>query len=227
MSELFKIYIDSFNILYKKLLNNINSIPNLKESKIFLLLDSYETICLTIDSQLKESEKLIKQMDLEISIQKTKDKAELNQISTFKKQIEDLKNIYNKNIENYNTSSKLSQLTINSNSSNPDISNQVLQKQSSLENEKLIVNSSEKLEKAKMIALQVEGTSKAIMHDLEKQTGDMKNIGNKINDINVSLENSGTIIDRMMSRENRNKTLVGLFSVTLVTIFVLILYNKF
>jgi TolA-binding protein len=100
------------------------------------------------------------------------------------------------------------------------------QSQKLLEKEALVGKSQEKLENAKRSALEIENTSKNVMIDLESQTQKLNNIQGKIVSLNGSIDSSSSIIARIMNREHRNKALIGMFSVTLVTLFIFILCSR-
>jgi hypothetical protein len=174
---------------------------------------------------MKEAERMLKQMDLEISM--GKDKANnIKLFNNYKKRLEDFRNSYFKYKEDYIYTKKMKEIiVINETERQNQSENQLLQ-QTLFENERVVQKTGESLQNAKQTVLEIENTSKVIMKDLERHTGDLKNIGNKVGDISGNLNASNALISRMMSRENRNKALLGVFSVTLVTLFVLILYTK-
>lgn len=96
-----------------------------------------------------------------------------------------------------------------------------------LSDDQIALKSSAKLQQGIRTALEMENVSIGIMKDLEKQTNQIKDINSNINELNTEISSSNNIITRIMNRENRNRTLIGFFSVTLVTLFVLILYTKY
>ena len=73
----------------------------------------------------------------------------------------------------------------------------------------------------------MEGVSKEDMRDLERQTGQLKNINNKVHELNDELDHSNSIMSRIMKKENRNKVMIGVFSIAILLIFGLIMYFKF
>ena len=99
-------------------------------------------------------------------------------------------------------------------------------KQKLIENEELAWQQGEKLEGAKRSAIEMEGVSMHIMHDLDHQTNQLKIIHSKTNEMSGELEESNSIMGRIMKRENRNKVIIGVFSFIIVLAFILILYFK-
>jgi hypothetical protein len=176
---------------------------------------------------MKEAERMLKQMDLEISMN-TKDKVNNTKLfNNYKKRLEDFRCTYFKCKEDYIYTKKMREMVVMTETERSNQSeSQLLQKQSIFANEQMVERTNDSLQRAKHTVLEIENSSKEVMKDLERQTGDLKNIGNKVGEMNVSLNASNALISRMMSRENRNKALIGIFSVTLVTLFVLILYTK-
>jgi len=64
------------------------------------------------------------------------------------------------------------------------------------------------------------------MTDLEDQTGKLQNINRNVVDISEELHHSGSIMRRILRRENRNKLLLGLFGIMILIIFIIILFVK-
>jgi len=83
-----------------------------------------------------------------------------------------------------------------------------------------------KLDRAKRSAIEIENISKNVMVDLESQTQKLHSTQLKIGNLNTSIDNSGNLITRIMNREHRNKAIIGVFSVTLVALFIMIMYTK-
>lgn len=93
-----------------------------------------------------------------------------------------------------------------------------------IENEELAWKQGEKLENAKRAVIEMEGVSLGVMRDLDRQTGQLRNINSKVGDMNQELDFSKSILGRIMKRENRNKIIIGVVVVIIGLIFILILY---
>ncbi len=65
-----------------------------------------------------------------------------------------------------------------------------------------------------------------IMNDLEHQNEIMKGVSTKLNDMNVNIENSNSLINRMIRRENRNKMIIFIFAMLIIFSFLIILCVK-
>lgn len=88
-------------------------------------------------------------------------------------------------------------------------------------------NQHEKLEKAKRTTIEMEGISLEVMKQLEHQTGQMKGIGGKVNDMNQNIDESNSLLKRMMKRQNRNKTIVVTCGALMAVSLIVILCLKF
>lgn len=182
---------------------------------------------------MKEAERMLKQMDLELTTNSNLDGKIKNSFTTYKKKYEDMKSKYFVTKENYTYTKKMEEMILTTQREAAlDVNNSInsetelTHSQKLLEKEVLVGKSGEKLERAKRSALEIENTSKNVMLDLESQTQKLNSAQLKINGLNTSLDTSGSIITRIMDREHRNKAIIGIFSVTLVTLFVLILCSR-
>jgi hypothetical protein len=87
-------------------------------------------------------------------------------------------------------------------------------------------NQLEKLEGAKRATLDIIQTGNEIGRELHSQTEKMGGIKEKLNSMNDEIDNSNSIIRRMMRRENRNKAIIAVFSIGLIIVFLIIMYFK-
>ncbi len=183
---------------------------------------------------MKEADRMIKQMELELTTGNSIDIKSKNSFQIYKKKIDDMKAKYFKIKENFTYTKKMEDMIIqnkteeinNINNNNINNANES-QAQLHVENNSLIAsNSDDKLQRAKRSALEIENMSKNVMVDLEGQTQKLNSTNSKLSMMNGSLDNSSSIMTRMMNRENRNKALVGVFSVTLATFFIFVLCSK-
>jgi hypothetical protein len=100
------------------------------------------------------------------------------------------------------------------------------QKSKLIENEALAYKQQQSLEQAKRVALDIEHQSIGIMNGLEQNNQMLKGVNNKVSNLNNNLDNSNSIMTRILRKENRNKLVIAGFSVLLLTIFSIILYNN-
>jgi hypothetical protein len=84
-----------------------------------------------------------------------------------------------------------------------------------------------KLESAKRIGIETESVSLEICKDLHAQSEKMYGIKEKVSNINEELTSGNNLLKRIMRRENRNKTIIIMFSVFLFISLLLIAYFKY
>jgi hypothetical protein len=212
------IYIENLNIIFNKLHKTLKTLGLQKT-------DKFDIACNDMDINIKEAERMLKQMDLEITVN-IKDKQDnLKIFNNYKKRLNDYRSDYFKEKEVYIYTIKMQDMIVTTETDRQNTSeSQPFQGKSLLDIQE---STNEKLQHAKKTVTEIENTSKAIMNDLEKQTCDLKYIGENVGDLQKSISSSNALINRMLNRENRNKTFVGVFSVTLVTLFVVIGYMRF
>lgn len=193
-------------------------------------LDKFDIVCNDLDINFKEAERMLKQIDLELTTN-TESKEYISDVASknYKGRYDELKSKFFKIKENYIYTKKMEEMIISSKKDSEESmndSNLMLQ----IESKNMIASNSlisaEKLENAKRSALSIENMSKNVMIDLESQTHKLQSTNAKVVLLNSSLESSSNIILKMMNRENRNKAFVGLFSVTLLTFFLFILSSR-
>ena len=207
MSDVFKIYEDSLNIS----INNIKRILNKK--------DFNNDDISKLSDNLKESKRLIKQMNLEISSLKNSNK--------FEKEIENKFTNYQTTIENYSQEIYRIQNNFNNNSKtfnsnimlegNDSESNRQLQKMGLIENEDGFI-----IDEMQREAYKIEDIGKNINYNLNQQGEQMQSIRNNIIDLNKDIDQSNTLINKLLKRENRNRCIVYL--IIIIAIVLLFLY---
>jgi len=207
MSDVFKIYEDSLNIS----INNIKRILNKK--------DFNNDDISKLSDNLKESKRLIKQMNLEISSLKNSNK--------FEKEIENKFSNYQTTIENFSQEIYRIQNNFNNNTkifnSNMILegydseSNRQLQKMGLIENEDGFV-----IDEMQREAYKIEDIGNNINYNLNQQGEQMQSIRNNIYDLNKDIDKSNTLINKLLKRENRNRCIVYL--IIIIAIVLLFLY---
>jgi hypothetical protein len=215
MSELFSIYEENLNIIFNKITKLFKNLSCIEQEKFNLISND-------IDLNLKEAERMIKQMDLELTIKG--DGKQKKIFSEYKLRYEKFRKELFTLKENFTYNIKMKGLiTDDLDSSRNELVSPSDQKEI---NTLLINNCSNKLENAKRTAIQMEGMSKTIQTELDSQTQKLGSTNLKISQMNTTLSSGTSIISRMLNRNERNKFLLGLFSLGLVCIFVLIVYTK-
>jgi hypothetical protein len=209
MSDVFKIYEDSLNIS----INNIKRILNKK--------DFNNDDISKLSDNLKESKRLIKQMNLEISSLKNSNK--------FEKEIENKFTNYQTTIENYSQEIYRIQNNFNNNSKtfnsnimlegNDSESNRQLQKMGLIENEDGFI-----IDEMQREAYKIEDIGKNINYNLNQQGEQMQSIRNNIIDLNKDIDQSNTLINKLLKRENRNRCIVYLIIIIAVVLLFIYYY---
>ena len=100
------------------------------------------------------------------------------------------------------------------------------QKSKLIGNDALAYKQQQNLENAKRAAIEIEHASIGIMNGLEHNNGMLKGVDSKVNELNNNLDDSNSILARIMKKENRNKLLIVGFAIILLTAFSLILYHN-
>ena len=207
MSDVFKIYEDSLNIS----INNIKRILNKK--------DFNNDDISKLSDNLKESKRLIKQMNLEISSLKNSNKSEKeieNKFSNYQTTVENFAQEIYRIQNNFNNNSKI----LNSNmilEGNDSESNRQLQKMGLIENEDGFI-----IDEMQREAYKIEDFGKNINYNLNQQGEQMQSIRNNIYDLNKDIDKSNTLINKLLKRENRNRCIVYL--IIIIAIVLLFLY---
>lgn len=75
-------------------------------------------------------------------------------------------------------------------------------------------------------AVEVEKMSFDIMLNLDRQTNQIKNVRDNVFKMHDEVEQSDSLVTKMLRRENRNKMYVIVFSICLCIAFGILLYIK-
>jgi len=226
-SELLKIYLDLIDHLtaqIKKLIENYkfsstNDKPNLSND---------------IEKNFKESERIFKQIELEIVVQGAEFRK--NFIKTYEEKnrlLNDLRLMYKKEKENFKFKNKEESLLIkvNSDDSYKGKKNALLLNDSSLvncdEDSMLTVlniesNSQHKLNTIARTGIELQNISEGIKKDLHRHSDDILNINQKVRLVNNTIDTSNSMMYSMLSNTRRNKFILGIFSFSLVFTLILI-----
>jgi hypothetical protein len=237
-SVLYQVYKDQLNSLLtqgNKMIQNLNTNNS-----------GYDKLCSEIEKNLKESNRTLKQLDLEINLNmggvssgngnlgRTNFRKEYSEL---KKNIDAMSVNFVKEKEKYITRIKQSELVINFSSSgtgnNNEINNnssqrEILLNRNNSTNEEILINSTGgKLDSCLIELNKIEGTSEEIKRSLNSHIEQMIKIRSNVEEMNNEVDKSNSLMRRLITRGNRNKALISVFSVTLVCMFLLILYSRF
>lgn len=219
MSELFYIYQDNLYIIFNKitrLMTNISSLP----------IPKFDLVCKDIDMNMREAERMLKQMDIELKTCDEKDSMEQVKIfQFFKAKYEETKSKMFNIKEEMTFTKRMDEMIVSNENTSADDS---LQKKLLVKEnvEEIADKASNKLELAKRTAVEVEKTSNVIMIELQNQSTQMQHVAHKIENLNQSLNNSNSILSQMINRQNKNKIILGAFSLTLISLLFFILYSN-
>lgn len=95
-----------------------------------------------------------------------------------------------------------------------------------IENEQSVWRQNDKLEKAKRSAVEVESVSVEVMRQLDNQTNQMKIIESKVNNMNNNIDESDSLLNKIMRMENRNKLIVTIFFTLIILVILSLLFFK-
>ena len=164
-----------------------------------------KSILESIDKLIKETEKTITDYNIHLTISDNNNskfniKAVQNKILNHKKKYKKLKEKFDKMKTNEN------------NRFNDDETS-----------ESLSFNSFHKLQLATRSTIEMENMSGNILGNLNSQTTQMKGVNSKIGNINVDIDSSNNILNKMFNRQNKDKKMIIIFAVILVFILVSVL----
>ena len=215
MSELFPVYKKNFEKNLDKIKDSMVKVEELNSSNEKTSDNSSITETYNL---INEGEKIIKQMQIEISSLKDSNgyNEYIEKIKEFQFTIYQLKKNLKKLEENYKD--KANSLLFENN-------NSALGK-GLIANEVLAYQGKQKIEEAKRALYNIEDNGKQALNSLEKQTSTMKAVNVKISGMNDNLENSNNLLNKMKLRYQRNKNHIILFGIILILIICLIIMWK-
>jgi len=214
MSHLLSIYEKNFRKSQESINKNIEKIydylsdSNKKEYNHNEIMEQIEN---TIDNQ----QKIIKQIEVEISSSSSIKKEDLegfnSKIISYKQSLEINKKKYRELEEKINL--KEASLIITDN-------NQL--KGNLLKKEQLAYTGTQKIQEVKRALAEAEDSGNKIMIDMEKQTNIMKNTNSKLKGMNSELDESNIILNKMKNRVKKNRNIIKYLSLTLLLILAII-----
>jgi hypothetical protein len=216
MSDLFSVYENNLSKLITKLKTTLDNLGNIIDNKEFNKSNDNK-LFLECFNLISESEKIIKQMNIENSsiINKTLFDDYQLRITTYSSALNEYKKTLNK-LEDRYKEKKNSLLFDGKNDLNGNL----------IQNEQLAYSGNQKLQEARRVLAGTEDIGTKILSSMEKQTENMKAINVKIGGMNDDLENSNNILNRMKVRYEKNKRSIIIFGGILIIIIICIILYK-
>ena len=154
---------------------------------------------------------------MEIQLMTSNDSKNANNLKNFKNGLDQYKKKIKSAKENLNNTNNLDSMLI---------SEKENQKEKLINNEEKAWNQYENLENAKRKTIEMESISIDVARELHGHTEKMKGTNLKLTDLNKEISSSNKLITGMFRRAYRNKIVLVLFSLTLICIFLMIVYLK-
>jgi hypothetical protein len=216
MSDLFSVYENNLSKLITKLKTTLDNLGNIIDNKEFNKSNDNK-LFLECFNLISESEKIIKQMNIENSsiINKTLFDDYQLRITTYSSALNEYKKTLNR-LEDRYKEKKNSLLFDGKNDLNGNL----------IQNEQLAYSGNQKLQEARRVLAGTEDIGTKILSSMEKQTENMKAINVKIGGMNDDLENSNNILNRMKVRYEKNKRSIIIFGGILIIIIICIILYK-
>ena len=204
MSELFEIYNSNIKKVFNQLEDNFNTLKLSSNDN-----DSTNNIFSQISTNLNEAQKLLRNLDIEISSESHSSDYYLivkKHRATYNKYLKNLRKLKEK-FENENKEILLSDLN---------------KKKLGDNNEEIAYNSFNKLNEARRSTLEMENVGNDVMKDMNGQSIQMKNLNSKIGNVGDELVLSTNVINEMQKHHRKNKIIIISYSIFLIVIFFLI-----
>ena len=215
MSELFSVYKNNFEKNLEKIKDSMAKVEEANNSQDKTPENSFITETYNL---INEGEKIVKQMQIEISSLNGSDEYNeySDKIRDFQFTMYQLKRKLKKLEDTFKD--KISNSLFENNDSNL--------KNGLIANEVLAYQGKQKIEEAKRTLYNIEDNGKQALNSLEKQTSTMKAVNVKIAGMNDDLENSNNLLNKMKIRYQRNKRQIFIFGIILILIIALIIVWK-
>ena len=211
MSELLSTYEKSFRKTQDMINKNIDKITiSIGDNDVSSSMEILERL---IDDQ----KKIIKQIEVEISSSvKKEDYDGFNtKISMYKSNLE----MNRKKFKNLEEKIKIQEVV--KTTDKKDLSGDLIK------NEQLAYAGNQKLQEAKRVLANAEDMGNKIMVNMDEQTNTMKHTNTKLKGMNVELDESNNILNKMKSRLRKNKKIICYLSVSFIVILLLVATYKF
>ena len=229
MTELLNIYNDNLQVIFNKINRLIPIFTN-------QTIEKFELHSKDIEINLKEAERMLKKIDLELitnSNLSNSEKTFFNKnYEIFKEKYEKSKKQFFLDKENFDYTKKKEDLinkekiemntkSYEDNSYNADENNEnneKIQLQINQNNQNLANNSSKKLTNATLNLLKTENVSKNVMIDLEGNSNKIRSSRMKMQNLNENLDASNNFIKKIFDKDSRSKTVAFTLALTIASL---------
>jgi DNA polymerase III alpha subunit (gram-positive type) len=204
MNELFEVY----NLNIKKVLTQLEE--NFNSLKFSNTENDSNKIFSKISSLLNEAQKLLRNLDIEISSE-----SQTSEYYLIVKKHRSTYNNYLKNLRKLKEKFEKENKEITLSDSNK---NNLIEKNT----EEIAYNSFNKLNLARRSTIEMENVGNDVMKDMNGQSIQMKNLNNKIGNVGDELVLSTNVISEMQRIQRKNKNIIIGYSIFLIVIFFII-----
>lgn len=220
MSEMFVIFLENLKEMHNKFTNNIK---NLYDCDI----DQINKFTQQADTNVTEMQKLvsfylikkIKIMDVQLNSVTIEEKNKKSYL-LLKKDVQESNKILKKTMEDCENRKKIYMISVNNKS---PVREKLIEMSETNNIDDYSYKQFEKLDKATNNILDIESRGTIVSKELKNHTETMLRVNNNLEDMNGELGSSSNLIKKMLRREQRNKLIIVIFSITLIIIFLTIL----
>ena len=193
---------------YESIINkNMNQLETLDSKAKISNEKELNLIVEQMGQTINNTEKAVKDLSIYNVMNNNNDQTKTN---TLQRKLTDSKKRWKKLKE------KLKVIKKNNNNIN-SINDEIEEKDSS---QNIRFNSFNKLQQATRSTIEMENMSGNILGDLNNQSSQMKNVSSKIGLINDDIDSSNNILNKMFSRQSRDKKIIIIFGMILFLIFI-------
>ena len=193
---------------YESIINkNMNQLETLDSKAKISDEKELNLIVEQMGQAISNTEKAVKDLSIHNVMNNNNDQTKTN---TLQRKLTDSKKRWKKLKE------KLKVVKKNNNNIN-SIKDEIEEKDSS---QNIRFNSFNKLQEATRSTIEMENMSGNILGDLNNQSNQMKNVSSKIGLINDDIDSSNNILNKMFSRQSRDKKIIIIFGMILFLIFI-------
>lgn len=158
-------------------------------------------------------------MDVQLNSVTIEEKNKKNYL-TLKKDVQEANKILKKTIEDCENRKKIYMISANNKS---PVREKLIEMSETNNIDEYSYKQFEKLDKATNNILDIESRGNIVSKELKNHTETMLRVNNNLEDMNGELGSSSNLIKKMLRREQRNKLIIVVLSITLIIIFLTIL----
>ena len=188
----------------KEIKKNMNHIETLQSKAEISEDKELHTIVEQMGQAISNTEKTVKDYNI-YNVMNNKDQTKTN---TIQRKLTDSKKIWKKLKEKLKLLKKIN---------DKNSSNEVEEEDNS---QSIRLKSFNKLQQATRSTIEMENMSGNILGDLNNQSNQMKNVSSKIGFMNDDIDSSNNILNKMFSRQSRDKKMIIILGVILLFAFV-------